>query len=151
MSPDPSGEREVEDDERREDEEEHRGQGVAAAELDPQVLARQRDDVGEVGHASASFLCGQRREPRRLMRRDDDGSHAGQRLELAIEQRGSSLIQSGVRLVEDEQLGVVEQSPAEREPLRHPREYVDTRSLRASHREKRSRSMPIRSRLSGTR
>ncbi len=54
------------------------------------------------------------------MRRDDDGSRAGQRLELAIEQRSAGLIQSGERLVEDEQLGVVEQSPAEREPLRHP-------------------------------
>ena len=54
-------------------------------------------------------------------------------------------------LVEQEHLGVVEQRPADREPLVIPREYVDTRSLRASQIPKRSRSMPARSRHWGTR
>ena len=40
--------REVEDDERREDEEHHRRQRVARAQLEPQILARERGDVGEV-------------------------------------------------------------------------------------------------------
>src|SRR5487761_1680485 len=45
---------EVKDDERRDDEEQHRRQGVARAELEQQILARQRAHVGEVRHASAS-------------------------------------------------------------------------------------------------
>ena len=76
VSPDPSGKREVEDDERREDEEEHRGQGVAAPELDPEILPRQRDDVGERSSCERELLRRQVRETRRLMRRNDDGSRA---------------------------------------------------------------------------
>ena len=37
-----------------EDEEKHRRQRVSAAELDAEVLARERRDVGEVCHASAT-------------------------------------------------------------------------------------------------
>src|SRR5262245_36749289 len=50
------GEREVKDDQRREDEEQHCRERVAPPELHAQVLVRQRGDVGEVRHASAS-LC----------------------------------------------------------------------------------------------
>ena len=39
------GQREVEDDERREDEQQHRRQRLARAQLEQQVLARERGDV----------------------------------------------------------------------------------------------------------
>ena len=44
----------MEDDERRDDEEEHRRQRVARAQLEEDVLAGERRNVGEVRHASAS-------------------------------------------------------------------------------------------------
>ena len=40
--------------------------------------------------------------------------------ELTVEQRRALLVERAERLVEHEQLGVVEQRPAEREPLEHP-------------------------------
>ena len=40
-------------------------------------------------------------------------------LELAVEEQRAVLVERRERLVEDEQLGVVEQRPAQREPLRH--------------------------------
>ena len=111
------------------------GRVSRAPELDPQVLARQRDDVGEVRHASASSCRGQRSEARRARGSRRRRSLAGQRLELAIEQRRSSLVRARVRLVEHEQLGVVEQRPAERRAAASSRgSSVETRSLRASHR-----------------
>ena len=50
------GKCEVEDDERRQDEEEHGWQRVPPPELDPQVLPRQSGDVGEVRHPSATVV-----------------------------------------------------------------------------------------------
>ena len=110
----------MEDDERREDEEQHRGQRVACAERDPQVLARQRGDVGEVRHASASRPVASGSSARRIVRGDDERPRAGELAELAVEKRRALLVEAGVRLVEDEELGLVEQRAAEREPLRHP-------------------------------
>ena len=49
-----AGKREVEDDEDRDDEEQHRRQRVARAQLEQQILARERAHVGGVVHASAS-------------------------------------------------------------------------------------------------
>src|SRR4051794_3107111 len=48
------GKREVEDDEGRDDEEEHGRQRVSRAQLEQDVLPRQRGDVCEVGHPRAS-------------------------------------------------------------------------------------------------
>src|SRR5579864_340536 len=49
--------REVEDDERRNDEEQHRRQRVPCAQLEQEVLARERAHVSEIcRHASASFV-----------------------------------------------------------------------------------------------
>ena len=49
----PRGQREVKDDEHRDDEQEHRRQCVARAELEQQILARERAHVREIAHASA--------------------------------------------------------------------------------------------------
>ena len=43
----------MEDDEDRDDEEEHRRQRVAGAQLEQEILARERPYVGEVAHTSA--------------------------------------------------------------------------------------------------
>src|SRR3970282_2966520 len=48
--------REVEYDESRQDEEEHRRQRVARAELDLQILAGERGDVGGIRHPSGSLV-----------------------------------------------------------------------------------------------
>ena len=50
-----AGKGEVEDDQRREDEEQHRRQRVSRPQLEQKIFARERTDVGEVHHASASF------------------------------------------------------------------------------------------------
>ena len=47
-------------------------------------------------------------------------SPPGELAELAVEQLGALGVERGERLVEHEQLGVVQQRPAEREPLHHP-------------------------------
>ena len=91
----------------------------APAQLDAEILARERRDVGQIGHASASLAVCEPREPIRVVRRDDDGALSREALELAVEQRRAVLVERGERLVQDEQVGVVEQRPAQREPLRH--------------------------------
>ena len=48
------GECEVEDDECRDDEEEHRWNRVPRAKLEEEILPGQREDVAEIGHASES-------------------------------------------------------------------------------------------------
>ena len=40
--------------------------------------------------------------------------------ELVVEQPGARSVEAGVRLVEKQELGLVEQSAAERQPLLHP-------------------------------
>ena len=119
-SPASLGEREVEDDERREDEQEHRRQRVPAAQLDTQILPRERGHVGEVRHASASLPVCERLESGWIVGRDDECAPADEPRELPVEQRRAGLVERRVRLVEDEELRVVEQRPAERQPLRHP-------------------------------
>ena len=95
-------------DERREDEEQHRGQRVARPQLEQQVLARERGDVGEVPHASASrpvasgatrsgscvatSRCACRAAPR-----------ARGRAARAV------VVERAERLVEDQQLGLVQE------------------------------------------
>src|SRR5262249_24424281 len=49
----PLRQREVEDDEDGDDEEEHRGQRLPRAQLEQEILARERADVREVPHARA--------------------------------------------------------------------------------------------------
>ena len=60
-----------------------------------------------------------RRAPGRAWRRRTSRA-AAQLGELAVEQRRALLVERAERLVEDEQLGLVQQRPAEREPLEHP-------------------------------
>ena len=71
--------------------------------------------------------------------------------ELAVEQRGALLVERAERLVEDEQLRVVQERRQSASRWCIPRENESTRWLRASQSPKRSSSMPIRSRRSGTR
>ena len=55
-----------------------------------------------------------------IVGREHDRPLAGERCELAVEQRRAVLVERRERLVEHEQRRVVEQRAAEREPLRHP-------------------------------
>ena len=113
----------MEDGERREDEQQHRRQRVARPELEPEVLARERDDVGRVesesAHASTrpSVASGATRAGSWV--ESTTCALAGERRELAVEQRGTLLVERRERLVEHEQRRIVQQRPAEREPLRH--------------------------------
>ena len=104
------------------DEEQHCGQGVPRAQLEPQVLVSERGHVGEVGAHARS----------RARRRGASGSRrAGscvattrarapcERGELCVEERCAILVEGGVWLVEHEQLRVVEERAAEGEPLGH--------------------------------
>ena len=110
-------EREVEDDEDRDHEQQHRGQRVAGPQLEPQVLPRQRRRVGRGSYASASLplASGATRSgscvATRIVRRS----------RIPASSRSSSSAPVGVeaaeRLVEDQQLGLVQQRAAEREPL----------------------------------
>src|SRR5438045_6049757 len=54
------------------------------------------------------------------MARDDEGGARAQLGKLAVEQRGAFLVERAERLVEDEELRVVQERPAKREPLEHP-------------------------------
>ena len=108
----------MEDDERRQDEEEHRGQRVPPPQLDAQVLARQSDDVGEVRHPSATVVVA-RGWTRSGSCVETTSVRRGERLELAVEKRGSALVERRVRLVEQDHLGVVQKRPAQRETLGH--------------------------------
>src|SRR4029079_626657 len=54
-----------------------------------------------------------------LVRGEHDRARAGQRGELAIEQRGSFLVERGERLVPHEKRCVMEERPAERQSLGH--------------------------------
>ena len=87
----PGGEREVEDDERREDEEEHRGQGVPGAELEPEVLSREGDDVGGVqgerAHARTSLSVASAATRAGSCVESSDRPLARERRELGVEQR----------------------------------------------------------------
>ena len=142
--------REVEDDERRDDEEEHRRQRVPRPQLEQQVLARERADVADVVHASASRPRRERRDAGGVVGGDEARPVAAQLGELGVEQLGAGLVERRVRLVEHEQRRIVEQDAAEREPLRSSRASTRTRArARTSQSPKRSSSIPIRSRRSG--
>src|SRR5712691_4510960 len=54
------------------------------------------------------------------MSRNDESRVRTALVELAIEQSGALVVESRIRLVEDEQVGPVQKRPAEREPLQHP-------------------------------
>ena len=95
---------------------------LARAQLQPEVLARRasRRRRSSALMRKASRLRGERARaaPGRGWRRRR--SRFGRELgELAVEQRGALLVERAERLVEDEQLRVVQQRPAEREPLEH--------------------------------
>ena len=108
--------REVEDRQRRDHEEEHRRQRLLRAQLEQQVLARERADVGEVGHANPS-RCGRALlDALRLVRRDDPRPRL---VERRVEQRGAVGVERVVRLVEQQQRRVVQQHAAEAESLLH--------------------------------
>ena len=114
----------MEDDERGEDEEEHRRQRVPRAKLEPEVLAREGDDVGGVE--------GERAHARTSLWVASAATRAGSCVESTIvrspvraassrvEERRPVLVERRERLVEHEQRRIVEQRPAEREALRHP-------------------------------
>ena len=53
------------------------------------------------------------------MGRNHERRRTGEGVELAVEKRRAVLVERGVGLVEDEQVGLVEERPAEREPLGH--------------------------------
>ena len=101
--------REVEDDQDRDHEQQHRGQRVPGPQLEPQVLARERRRRRRSSYASASLplasgatrsgSCVATRIVRAL-------AHAG---ELAVEQLRALGVQPAERLVEDQQLGPVQQ------------------------------------------
>ncbi len=51
---------------------------------------------------------------------DRERARASQLAQLPVEQRGALAVEAGEGLVEEEQLRVVQERPAEREPLLHP-------------------------------
>ena len=110
----------MEDDEDGRDEEEHRRQRVPRPQLEQQVLARERADVAEVRHASASRAARERLDARRVVGGDEERPLPAQLRELGVEELRARLVERRVRLVEDEEPRVVEQDAAERKPLRHP-------------------------------
>ena len=111
--------REVEDDEDRDDEEQHRRQRVARAQLEQQVLARERAHVGGVAHASASVVvasgamrAGSWVETRNVRSCSSSASCASSSSAPCASSAvyGSSSTSSA---------GLVQEHAAEREPLRH--------------------------------
>ena len=105
------------------DEEQHRRKGVARAQLQGQILARERGDVAEVaGHrrTRARRLVAQRIDPGRIVGRDDERRPSRRSRELAVEERRAVVVERREGLVEDEQLRVVQERTAKRQPLHHP-------------------------------
>ena len=141
----------MEDDEDRQDEEQHRGQRVARPQLEQQVLARERADVGEVAHAASRAGASQAARHARVMGGDEERPLAAELGELCVEELGSRFVEGAVRLVQDEQLRVVEEDPAEREPLSHATGVRRHPVVPASQSPNRSSSIPIRSRRSAIR
>ena len=117
--PRPLREREVEDDEVERTNRSIAGSVSRARSSTRRSFRVSADDVGEVRHASASLAvasCPTRRRARVSRRRSCAPRELG---ELPVEERGALLVERSVRLVEHEQVGVVEQRSAQREPLRH--------------------------------
>src|SRR5579864_4248584 len=142
------GQREVEDDEHGDDEQQHRRQRVARPQLEQKVLARQRAYVGEVVHASASLVVASASSragscvATTCVRSSRSTSSSSVAPDSSSAEYGSSSTSS------DGSCSSTRQS-ARRCVI--PREYEATRSWRTSHSPKRSSSIPIRSRRSGTR
>src|SRR5438105_872822 len=145
-------EREVEDDECRDDEEQHRRQRVARPQLEPEVLSRQRRDVGEVAHAASLRLavasactrpgsCVATRNVPRSRRSSSSRPRSSTPSSSSAVNGSSSTYRSG-------SWRKARQS-ASRWSI--PREKEPARPRRASQRRNRSSSIPIRSRRSGTR
>src|SRR5919109_1145148 len=144
--------REVEDDERRDDEEQHRRQRVPRAQLEPQILARERPHVAQVAHATRAF-CAEASGANR------DGAWVATRnvarCRSSASSRSSSAAPSASSAVKGSsktyRSGSWRKARQSASRWSIPRENDDTRSRRASHSRKRSSSIPIRSRRSGTR
>ena len=111
---------EVEDRQRREDEEQHRGQRLLRPQLEQQVLARERArrrrSTLMPSPAAAVARCSTR--PGSCVA--TMSARLGLLLERAVEQLGAVRVERVERLVEHEQRRVVQQHAAEREPLLHP-------------------------------
>src|SRR5581483_510416 len=142
--------REVENDEGGDDEEQHGRQRVARAQLEQEILARERADVGRVRHASASCCVA------------NGATRSGSCVETSTVCAPRNSISCASRSPAPAASSAVYGSSSTRSsgPCKStrqiasrcvmPREYDTTRSWRTSQSPKRSRSMPIRSRRSGT-
>src|SRR5207248_3994842 len=143
---------EVEDDERGDDEEKERGEGVARAELEEEVLPRQRGHVaGVAAHAASSRRALANRSTRSGSWVATTSVAAPARPASSSSTRAaawaSRLVNGSSRSRRRGSCRRVRQS-ARRWLI--PREKLPTRSCRTSHRRKRSSSIPIRSRRSDT-
>src|SRR6266851_4467589 len=144
--------REMEDDERRDDEEQHCGQRVARAQLEQEVLACKRSHVGEIVHAASATRTV-----------SNDSVRAGSWVETtsvrcplssrnwSSSSRAPSVSSAVYGSSRTSSVGSCSNTRQSASRWVMPREYVATRSWRASQRPKRSSSIPIRSRRSGTR
>ena len=103
----------------------------------------------EIRHASASAAGeGAHDGPARAWRARSSARPPGRRARRR--EAPPFAVEARIRLVEEEQLGLVQERAAEREPLGHPAREGATRSRRASQSPNRSSSIPMRSPRSGT-
>ena len=125
------------------------GSGLLRAQLEQQVLARQRGDVGDVASCERepARWRSARRAPARGSRRPRASASSAS---VASSSSGPVGVERVERLVEEQRAparaGATRQSPSR---CCIPREKVETRSWRTSQRPNRSSSMPIRSPRSG--
>src|SRR5664279_1371147 len=146
------GKREVEHDERRDDEDQHGRKRVARAQLEQEILARECAHVGQIVHAasatrtvaSESMRAGSCVETRIVRSPCNSANCASSSSAPCV----SSAAYGSSRISKAGSCSSVRQSASR---CVMPREYDDTRSARASQSPNRSSSMPIRSRRSGTR
>ena len=122
-------EAEAEDDEGGDGEERHRRQRLQGAQLGPQVLGEDRgegacDARGSCGHRPPAGLEAQ--HPVGLgfealgVVADDDAGAARRRADQRPRQLAALGVEVGVGLVEQQQLGLVQDAAADRQPLAHP-------------------------------
>ena len=139
--------REVEDDERHDRERRHGGDDLRRAQLEAQVLATRAPTARRIsGTAPRSRRCRPRaprrrssgRPPRSPSARSASARPPAGSCEVTtrvrplaapderLDERGGGRVEVGARLVEQEQLGVVQDRAGHRQPLDHPaRERVD--------------------------
>src|SRR6185312_9807166 len=142
---------EVEDDERRDDEEEHRGDRVARPQLEQQVLARERTDVGEVGHASPSRADANRSSRSGSWVATTNAAWLARSPSSRSSRRAPSSSSPLYGSSSNSRLGSCNSVRQSASRWSIPREKEPARAWRASQRPKRSSSIPVRSRRSGTR